>query len=291
MIHALTSAETTDKRAQAWDRANSSWKYVTSEPDCIEDLAAAVRALAVQGVLSRQDKQDEPVDLLLERTRLKREQMVDDRRTRLVPDAKSYERSDALPPGWVWAPLQDLVRFIDYRGRTPTKTTTGVPLITAKNIRRGYISETPREYIAEGDFDGWMTRGLPRVGDVLFTTEAPMGNAALIREDRRFALAQRTITLAPYAELSGEFLETVLLSPWFQTELELRATGMTATGIKAGKLRLIRIPVPPREEQDRIAAVVANLLEQVADLGRSLQRSVQATDLVAAVLTAPQRAV
>ncbi|MFV3386095.1 restriction endonuclease subunit S [Pseudomonas sp. NY15364] len=76
--------------------------------------------------------------------------------------------------------LETIARFIDYRGKTPTKVESGIPLITAKNIRKGYISREPREYIRPEDYDSWMTRGIPNVGDVLITTEAPLGNVATI---------------------------------------------------------------------------------------------------------------
>jgi len=39
-----------------------------------------------------------------------------------------------------------------------------------------------------------MVRGLPQVGDVVLTTEAPLGEVAQIK-DNRVALAQRIITL------------------------------------------------------------------------------------------------
>jgi len=66
-----------------------------------------------------------------------------------------------------------------------------------------------------------------------------MGNAALIRNDDRFAPAQRTINLAPYADFSGAYLELLLLTPWFTAELARRATGITATGIKAAADRFL----------------------------------------------------
>ncbi len=114
--------------------------------------------------------------------------------------------------------------------------------------------------MAEPTYSEWMTRGFPQLGDILFTTEAPLGNAALVKITSPFALAQRTICLSPYSNLHSPYLLQVLLSPWFSKELSRRATGMTATGIKASKLRLIRVPVPPVAEQKRIADRVDDLL-------------------------------
>ena len=58
-----------------------------------------------------------------------------------------------------WAWLGDLARFVDYRGKTPPKTENGVKLITAKNVRMGFVSEHPREFISEKTYAEVMTRG------------------------------------------------------------------------------------------------------------------------------------
>lgn len=63
---------------------------------------------------------------------------------------------DNLPVEWTKDQLANLVNFIDYRGKTPTKTSEGIPLITAKNIRDGYINREPREYIADDTSALWL---------------------------------------------------------------------------------------------------------------------------------------
>lgn len=74
--------------------------------------------------------------------------------------------------------------LIDYRGKTPPKTEAGVPLITAKVIKGGTILTDRREYIAEATYETWMRRGLPKSGDVLITTEAPLGEVARVGLER-----------------------------------------------------------------------------------------------------------
>jgi type I restriction enzyme S subunit len=96
--------------------------------------------------------------------------------------------------GWNTYNLEDLLdALIDYRGKTPKKTTSGVPLITAKVVKKGAI-QTPDEFIAEENYDTWMVRGLPKVGDVVLTTEAPLGEVAQLKESR-VALAGLSILL------------------------------------------------------------------------------------------------
>ena len=74
----------------------------------------------------------------------------------------------------------------------------------------------------------------------------------------------------------------LILSPWFQNELQERATGMTATGIKAAKLKLIRIPLPPLAEQKRIVAKVDELMQMCDQLEASLRQSQQRASALAA---------
>jgi type I restriction enzyme, S subunit len=105
-----------------------------------------------------------------------------------------------------------------------------------------------------------MTRGFPRSGDVLFTTEAPMGNAAVVRLTERFALAQRVICFRLYGSLNPDFLVLQLLARPFQAILDKAATGLTAKGIKATKLKRLPIVVPPLAEQQRIVAKVDDLM-------------------------------
>lgn len=159
-----------------------------------------------------------------------------------------------IPEGWEVATIEAyLTRLIDYRGVPPPKSDSGVPLITAKNVRFGYLNPEPREYISEDDFDGWMRRGLPEAGDVLFTTEAPLGNVAQI-PDYKIALGQRTITLCPdKARLTPTFLKWLLLSPGSQARIAENATGSTALGIKQSTFRKLKFPFPPLDEQKSIA--------------------------------------
>ncbi|MUK37241.1 restriction endonuclease subunit S [Aliivibrio fischeri] len=168
-----------------------------------------------------------------------------------------------LPEEWVECELEMLAKFIDYRGRTPKKTPNGIPLITAKNIRDGYINREPYEYIAEADYDEWMTRGIPKLGDIVITTEAPMGNVALVDIREKFALAQRAICLQCYLPEIGSYFHYALRSPMFQKLLTLNATGTTVSGIKAATLKKLNVPVPPLAEQKVIADKLDTLLAQV----------------------------
>jgi type I restriction enzyme S subunit len=163
---------------------------LTTRPEHIHQLRQTILNLAVRGKLVPQEPNDEPVTGLLQRIDQERIKTAEkDRRAEApVQELLADELRWSVPPSWGWRGLADLVLFIDYRGKTPTKTDSGIRLITAKNVWRGFINLAPEEFLTEATYDGWMTRGLPRAGDILFTTEAPMGNAATVRLHEKFGL-------------------------------------------------------------------------------------------------------
>ena len=152
--------------------------------------------------------------------------------------------------------------IIDYRGKTPKKTTSGIPLITAKIVKNGRILSVT-EYIAEIDYDSWMVRGIPQEGDIVMTTEAPLGEIAQL-DNRKVALAQRIITLRGKDNiLDNNYLKYAMQSKHIQDQLTGRATGTTVKGIKQKELRKISFNLPPLPEQKRIAKILGDLDDKI----------------------------
>jgi type I restriction enzyme S subunit len=152
-----------------------------------------------------------------------------------------------LPVGWQLGGLTKYIGpVVDYRGKTPEKVEDGVLLVTARNIRDGVLDyEASAEYVRSDAYEEIMRRGRPTIGDVLFTTEAPLGQVANIdRED--IALAQRVVKFRGLpGVLNNYFLKYWLMGDVAQSTLATLATGSTAEGIKASKLGQIPVALPP----------------------------------------------
>lgn len=173
------------------------------------------------------------------------------------------------------APLEEWMEsIIDYRGKTPEKTSSGIPLITAKVIKSGRI-ETPNEFIAEEAYDDWMRRGIPEAGDVVITTEAPLGEIAQLPKGK-VALAQRVITLrGKRHRVDNTYLKYLLLSDSFQDDLQARATGTTVVGIKQSVLRKIELTFPDLGIQKAIAHILGTLDDKI-ELNRKTNETLEA---------------
>lgn len=176
---------------------------------------------------------------------------------------------------WKTYQLEDcMAAIIDYRGKSPEKTTFGVPLVTAKIIKSGRI-ERPEEFIAETDFTKWMRRGMPKKGDVVMTSEAPLGEVAQL-DGSKVALAQRVFTLRGKPDLiDNTFLKFLLQSQPIQEELRSRATGTTVLGIRQSELRKVNLTLPPLPEQHRIAHILGTLDDKI-ELNRRMNATLEA---------------
>jgi len=163
-----------------------------------------------------------------------------------------------IPSDWEVKELIEVTNYVDYRGKTPAKKESGRFLVTAKNIKYGHIDyNASQEFISEDEYHLVMRRGLPKLGDILITTEAPLGSVAMIdRED--IALAQRVIKYRAKTNIiDNYFLLHYLLSDKFQQILDLKSTGSTAKGIKGSVLHKLSIELPPLPEQKAIAQLLS----------------------------------
>lgn len=174
--------------------------------------------------------------------------------------------------------LIDVCDYVDYRGKTPKKVDNGIFLVTAKNIKMGYIDyECSKEYISTDNYDNVMKRGKPKLGDVLFTTEAPCGHVAQVDNDT-IALAQRVIKYNSKNTnfLTNDYLKYVLLSPQFQNKLLKSTNGGTVKGIKGSTLHKMKIPIPSLQEQERIVKILDKFDKLINDISEGIPAEIKA---------------
>jgi len=192
----------------------------------------------------------EPASKLLERIKEERRKSTTGKYRELTPvDTSSLPE---LPEGWIWTRIGEVVRIIDYRGRTPPFSIEGIPHLRSSNIRQGRISWENLEYVSEETYLKYMTRGLPQRGDLLFTTEAPLGEVALV-PDQKFSVAQRIMILRPIKDvLNSKFLLYQIMFDRFQARLGGKGTGTTVRGVSSRNFRPVELVISPLAEQNRV---------------------------------------
>lgn len=169
-------------------------------------------------------------------------------------------RFKGFTEAWEQRKLIDLCDYVDYRGKTPNKSDSGIFLVTAKNVKDGYIDyDVSKEYIPEDKYEEVMRRGKPKIGDVLITTEAPCGNVAQVNKPN-IALAQRIIKYRGHNQvIDNTYLKYYLLSPFFQNILNMKSSGGTVQGIKGSVLHQQKISFTKYTEQLKIGQCLDSL--------------------------------
>lgn len=171
-------------------------------------------------------------------------------------------------PAWEQRNLFDYIQKItDFRGRTPKKlgmewSEKGIPALSALNVKDGYIDLSQDIHFGNQKlYKKWMAGNELHKGQVLFTTEAPMGNVAQVPDNKKYILSQRTIAFDVKKDiLSEDFLAILLRSPSVFRELTALSTGGTAKGVSQKTLAGVKVKVPKLlEEQKEIAELFSRM--------------------------------
>lgn len=181
-----------------------------------------------------------------------------------------------IPEDWEVIKIEEVLdKIIDYRGKTPKKSNSGIKTLSAKSIKKGRIDYNQTYFISEKTYREWETRGKPEIGDVLLTTEGPLGETAQL-DKKDVAIAQRLLVLRGKEKcLDNTYLKYFLMSFIGQHELLSRATGTTVQGIKQSEFRKIQIVKPSFCEQKSIAKILSDIDSKI-ELNQAMNKTLEA---------------
>ena len=176
--------------------------------------------------------------------------------------------------------LSCIQKITDFRGRTPKKlgmdwSESGYLALSALNVKDGYIDFSQDvHYGNQALYDKWMNGNELHKGQVLFTTEAPMGNVAQVPDNKRYILSQRTVAFDVKEDVITEnFLATLLRSPVVLNTFTSLSSGGTAKGISQKSLAGVDIKVPmDLREQTLLADYFRNIDNLITLHQRELEK-------------------
>ncbi|MBC1923083.1 restriction endonuclease subunit S [Listeria grayi] len=168
--------------------------------------------------------------------------------------------------------FDNIEKTIDFRGRTPKKlgmdwSKDGYLALSALNVKNSFIDLRVESHYGNQElYDKWMGSHKLCKGQVLFTTEAPMGNIAQIPDNRGYILSQRVIAfIVKKDRLTDDFLATLLRSPKAFNELASLSSGGTAKGVSQKSLSQFKIRIATKlEEQQKIGTFFKQLDNTIA---------------------------
>lgn len=168
--------------------------------------------------------------------------------------------------------LNNVQDVLDYREKSPAKFgmewgDSGYLVLSALNVKDGYIDKTiEAKYGSKKLFEKWMGKERLCKGDVVFTTEAPLGNVAQIPDEQDYILNQRAVAFKlKHKKMTNDFFAYTLRSPRFQSILLMKSSGGTAKGIGMKEFSKLSIVLPECiKEQQAIGSFFKELDDRIA---------------------------
>ena len=161
-----------------------------------------------------------------------------------------------LPPGWAMSSIGELTdtslgKMLDAKQATGHHPT---PYLRNVNVRWGTFD---RSDVATMDIRPVeLERVLARAGDVIVCEGGEPGRAAVWRRAEPIALQKALHRVRTGPCVCPDFLALLLRHQAESGELSRLFTGTTIKHLPQEKLRMVRVPVPPIHEQERIVEAI-----------------------------------
>ncbi|OYY20925.1 MULTISPECIES: restriction endonuclease subunit S [unclassified Polynucleobacter] len=171
---------------------------------------------------------------------------------------------NAQRDGWIEniKPLSELCELIvDCEHKTAPTQSDGFPSIRTPNIGKGKLLLDNVYRVSEETYTEWTKRAQPRAGDLILAREAPAGNVAVIPENIKVCLGQRTVLIRPRPDIfMPNFLAFMLLQPNIQAKLLAHSRGATVQHVNMKDIRALNIgSIPPLLVQRKIISYIQTI--------------------------------
>lgn len=233
------------------------------------ELAAAIEELPIP----------QKVDLVLEKNIKDKALLEHIRREGKVLFGREG-RAERLAVDWKTARVSAVCEsIVDCVNKTAPIIEADTPfrMIRTTNVKAGRLNLAGARHVTEDVFRVWTRRAVPTRGDVILTREAPLGEVAIVRDERNIFLGQRLVQYrADKTQLDPLFLYYAFLSPVVQTQIHaFGGTGSTVDHICVPDCEKFTIPLPPLPTQRAIAHILGTLDDKI-ELNRQMNETLEA---------------
>ena len=241
-----------------------------------QQLRNSILQEAIEGRLVPQDPNDEPASALLERIREEKRRLVKEGKlkkkdlveTPISEDEKPFE----IPEGWEWCKISSILLLLtDGTHNSPPSFSEGDYMyITAKNIKSEGIDLTNVTYVSKEIHQDIYSRCNPEYGDILYIKDgATAGVVTLNNLKQPFSLLSSVALLKQSRQMHSRYLLAYLNSPYCYNTVRASMKGAAITRITLRMIKDWVIPIPPIQEQERIASKVDSILPYLEEYGKA----------------------
>lgn len=171
---------------------------------------------------------------------------------------------------WASVKLEDICDVRDGTHESPKYVETGFPLLTSKNFSSGVVDYQGANLISDFDFRIINKRSKVELGDIVMPMIGTIGSPVIIDFEPDFAIKNVALIKFNGSTIDRRYLLRVLDGPLFKSHVQKAGRGGTQKFLSLRDMRQFHLPLPPLEEQKRIAAI----LDQADDIRRKRQASI-----------------
>ncbi|MGD9706407.1 MAG: restriction endonuclease subunit S [Candidatus Delongbacteria bacterium] len=149
--------------------------------------------------------------------------------------------------------------IIDCEHKTAPVVSEGYPSIRTPNIGKGCLLLDGVNRVSEEIYEKWTQRAKPKSGDLILAREAPVGNVAIIPNNLKVCLGQRTVLIRPdKTKIVGLYLLYLLLGDEIQARFHSQTAGATVAHLNVKDIKSLKLPqLPGQGTQRKIAAILS----------------------------------
>ena len=247
-----------DEYAEAYD------KLKKLDDGFNDKLKQSLLQYAMEGKLVKQDPNDEPASVLLEKiaeekARLIREKKI--KRTKKLPEITDDEKPFEIPDSWEWIRLGNLVRFT--LGKTPKRSmpeyweSGTIPWVSISDLNNATLKQT-KEHITPKAYSEVFGETISTAGTMLMSFKLTIGKVSILGIDA--VHNEAIISIYPYIDANKiirDYLYKVL--PFISQHGDFN-TAIKGKTLNKKSLSNLLIPLPPLAEQKRIVAKLDQLM-------------------------------
>lgn len=159
-----------------------------------------------------------------------------------------------VPEHWEVRRLRYASIVLDCKHKTVPFVDDGVPLASIREVHGFSIDLSAAKQTTEEEYLEMIEGGrAPQIGDIIYSRNATVGDAALVDTQQRFCMGQ-DVCLIRAPKHHARFLLYLLRSAPLLEQVESLMIGSTFRRINVGQIKAFWICLPPGEEQETIAA-------------------------------------
>lgn len=183
-------------------------------------------------------------------------------------------------------PIQDLefvaLQVTDGTHHTPKRETSGIPLLSARNVLMGRIDFENIDFVGEEEYQRLRKRCEPLRGDILISCSGSIGRVSTVDTDRPFVMVRSAALVKLNKTLvTSKFIEYLLRTPYLQSQMIRSSKSSSQANLFQEPIKRLKILLPSLDLQGNFEKFVEvstkekEKLQQSSDKLETLFRSLQ----------------